>query len=54
MECHVLTASNKKDVERQTKKALQEGWQLIGSVSAFEIPTRDSSRTVFYQEIKKN
>ena len=53
MECHVLTASNKKDVERQTKKALQAGWQLIGSVSAFEIPTIDSSRTVFYQEIKR-
>jgi len=39
---------------RNPKKAPQDGWQLIGSVSAFEIPTIDSSRTVFYQEIKKN
>lgn len=53
MECHVLTASNKKDVERQTKKALQDGWQLIGTLSAIEIPTIDSLTTVFYQEIKK-
>ena len=53
MECHVLTASRVKDLERQTKKALQDGWQLKGTLSTIEIPTIDSSTTVFYQEIKK-
>ncbi|SFN45037.1 protein of unknown function [Paenimyroides ummariense] len=54
MECHVLTASRVKDLERQTKKALQDGWQLKGELSAIEIPTINSSKTVFYQEIKKS
>ena len=53
MECHVLTASRVKDLERQTKKALQDGWHLKGKLSTIEIPTRDSSTTVFYQEIKR-
>ncbi len=53
MECHVLTASRVKDLERQTKNALQDGWQLNGASSAIEIPTKNSSKTVFYQEIKR-
>ena len=53
MECQVLTASRIKDLERQTKKALQDGWQLQGEQSSLEIPTRNSSKTLFYQEIKK-
>lgn len=38
---------------RNPKKAPQDGWQLLGTLSELEIPTIDSSTTVFYQEIKK-
>lgn len=53
MECQVLTASRIKDLERQTKNALKEGWQIDGALSTIEIPTKNSYRTVFYQEIKR-
>jgi len=38
---------------RNPKKAPQDGWQLLGTLSAIEIPTINSSTTVFYQEIKR-
>lgn len=53
MECHVLTASRVRDLERQTKKALEDGWLLNGILSSIEVPTINSFITVFYQEIKK-